>query len=106
MRIVGLILSGMLLFFAGQYVAGSHTPYAVTGQGQSQAADNVETVAYTAKDGKRVSGKCVIFVGKVTVFSCVPTSTPKGSKLARIWEDGSAKYANGSVFDGDSGRFR
>lgn len=100
-------MAGLAIFMAGHYLAeDQHTPYAISNTGASQSADNVETVAYTAKDGKRTRGTCVIFVGKVTVFSCVPSTTPKGSKVARIWEDGSAKYANGSVFDGDAGTFR
>ena len=99
MRIIGAVIAGLTLFAAGHYVADDqHTPYAITGEGMSQVVDNVETVAYTAKDGKRVTGKCVIFVGKVTAFACVPTTTPKGSKAKIIFEDGSAVYANGSVF--------
>ena len=71
------------------------------------ATETVSTeieLAAAGSDGrKRVAGVCGRF-GKV--FACVPTKSPKGSRLKVVSEDGSARYADGSVFDAEDNVFR
>jgi len=63
-------------------------------------------IAQSAEAGSTFAGQCRTFHGKVTVYSCAPSVSPSGGRLARIFEDGSATYTDGSVLDAEKGTFR
>ena len=66
-----------------------------------------ETEASAAPvQGAITNGVCETFVGGRTIVVCVPHQSPSGAWLTKLWEDGSAAYADGSVFDPEDLNFR
>jgi hypothetical protein len=54
------------------------------------------------KQGDEVPGTCRVYVGKITVYSCAPVSTPAGGIIqGKVAEDSSARYDDGSFFDAE-----
>lgn len=70
--------------------------------GVSESSEIVN-VASSKTTSKRVKAVCRDFGG---VFACAPRNTPKGSVIVKLYEDGSAKYANGSKYSSETGKFR
>lgn len=75
----------------------------VAGTSTGQTIENVASSKSTGSKGQKVGSVCRKFGSS---YTCVPTSTPKGSTVTKLYEDGSSKYSNGSVFDPDTRKFR
>lgn len=65
------------------------------------ASADTEGVEISKVSSSSVRGTCHSFSGQHTIYVCVPSKTPKGSPMTRLYEDGSARYKNGSTYDGD-----
>lgn len=93
------------------YGATDSAPAPVTLTSADQAAHDTfggPNGAVKLSDDPAVSaGVCRTFVGTVTVTQCVPLSSPDGAVLVgQVEEDGSARYADGLVFDAEDKHFR
>jgi len=64
------------------------------------------TTTTAAAEDRQTAGTCKTFVGRVTVHACVPTYSPNGGHVVRVFEDSSATYTDGWVMDGDTAVFR
>lgn len=52
------------------------------------------------------AGACRTFHGAITITQCVPLQSPSGAPVETVWEDGSAEYADGAVYDPEDLAFR
>src|SRR5690606_1687846 len=52
------------------------------------------------------AGVCRTFHGAITITQCVPLQSPAGAPVETVWEDGSAEYADGAVYDPEDLAFR
>jgi hypothetical protein len=73
------------------------------------AAIVAEALAYgegpALAQGTELEGRCRVFVGNRTVFSCVPAESPDGAPVLRVEEDSSARYADGWTIDAETDEF-
>lgn len=75
------------------------------GAGTSTSGQDIENVAVSKSmsTGTKVGSVCRDFG---STYTCVPTHTPRGSIVIKLYEDGSARMENGSVYDPDTRNFR
>lgn len=82
------------------------------GGGSASAAvptDDPTASAMTDDSPYHVYGDCVVFPGDDPtdyIVVCVPEVSSGGGALVRTFEDGSATYSDGMVFDPDTIQFR
>src|SRR5690606_10636151 len=69
-------------------------------------ASPVEPVESVAAVERYDAGACRTFHGAITITQCVPLQSPSGAPVETVWEDGSAEYADGAVYDPEDLAFR